>query len=98
MIQDIRTDYSKQRLNRDSVDSDPIVQFRKWFDEALNSKVKEANAFNLATASKEGRPSNRIVLLKGIEDEGFVFFTNYNSIKGSDLEENPYAAFTFFLA
>lgn len=96
MIQDIRTDYSKQRLNRHTVDSNPIMQFRNWFGEALKSEVKEVNAFNLATASSQGRPSGRIVLLKGVQDEGFVFFTNYNSSKGSDLEVNPFAAITFF--
>lgn len=97
-IADIRQDYKKDTLNEKDVLADPLAQFEKWFNEALNSKVMEPNAMNLATVGKSNMPSSRIVLLKGVEDNGFVFYTNYQSHKGNDLDENPQAALNFFWA
>jgi pyridoxamine 5'-phosphate oxidase len=95
-IADIRRDYSLHSLNENDIASDPIKQFEKWWNDAINSEVLEANAMTLATSSKEGKPSARIVLLKGFDENGFVFFTNYESKKGKALTENPRAALTFF--
>ena len=95
-IADIRTDYSKQALNRHEVDPNPILQFNKWFDEAKESSIKDVNAFTLSTADKDGRPSGRIVLLKGVEHGNFLFYTNYESQKGKELNNNPFAAITFY--
>lgn len=95
-ISDIRQDYSAKKLARTDVKSNPIDQFNIWFDEAVNSEIEEVNAMTLSTASKKGIPSARIVLLKGVENDGFVFFTNYNSEKGEQLAENPFASLTFF--
>jgi pyridoxamine 5'-phosphate oxidase len=95
-IADIRTDYKRHTLDEQVTAADPLDQFRVWFDEALAARVLEPNAMTLATADNEGRPSARIVLLKGITDEGFVFFTNYESRKGSQLRFNPYASLVFF--
>jgi len=95
-IADIRKDYSKASLDTDTVASNPIQQFIKWFDEALKAEVDEPNAMSLATVNKDNHPSCRIVLLKGVELEQFVFFTNYQSNKGQALEDNPFCALTFF--
>ncbi|MBS1639576.1 MAG: pyridoxamine 5'-phosphate oxidase [Bacteroidetes bacterium] len=95
-IADIRTDYKLQTLNEVDVAINPFQQFTKWWNQAIQSKVTEVNAFTLATASKTGKPSARIVLLKGYDENGFVFFTNYNSHKGQELIENPFAAIVFF--
>lgn len=73
-----------------------MKQFDKWWEEAVQSQIDEVNAMTLATANKEGRPGARIVLLKGVEPDGFVFFTNYNSNKGKDIAENPFATLLFF--
>ena len=94
-ISHIRTDYIKHQLSESEVDKDPIKQFEVWFKEALDSAVKEPNAMTLAT-SVNGRPSVRIVLIKGFDDQGFVFFTNYSSRKGRELAENPLASLNFF--
>ena len=75
---------------------DPIKQFEKWFQEAVEAKVLEPNAMNLATINVNNRPSSRIVLLKGIEDEKFLFYSNYQSTKGKELDQNPACALTFF--
>src|SRR5688500_7706512 len=75
-----------------------MTQFRVWFDEALRSQVFDANAMSLATASTTGEPSARIVLLKGVDEQGFVFFTQYDSAKGRDLAGNPRAALLFYWA
>lgn len=96
-IADIRREYSLKTLEISEVNSNPIEQFKAWFDEALNSKVLEANAMNLATISQSGRPNSRIVLLKGV-DTGFVFFTNYKSTKGIEMESNPWVSVTFHWA
>ena len=95
-IADIRKDYKLRSLLEDDVLSDPIEQFTSWWSEAINSKIEEVNAMTLATASTDGVPSARIVLLKGLTKEGFIFFTNYNSDKGKQLETNPKAALVFF--
>jgi len=95
-LAEIRKEYSKATLDFTNVASDPIHQFTKWFDEAINAKVLEPNAMSLATVSNDNRPSCRIVLLKGIEENRFLFYTNYQSHKGKELENNPVCALTFF--
>jgi len=95
-IADIRKDYSLQSLNEEDVAKDPIHQFTRWWDEARNSEIDEVNAMTLATATKDGIPSARIVLLKDYGERGFVFFTNYQSHKGRQMEDNPQGALVFF--
>ncbi|HXG00953.1 MAG TPA: pyridoxamine 5'-phosphate oxidase [Bacteroidota bacterium] len=75
---------------------DPIVQFRLWFEEAVQAGIPDANAMTLATASRNGRVSARVVLLKSVDERGFCFYTNYESRKGRELQENPFAALVFF--
>jgi pyridoxamine 5'-phosphate oxidase len=95
-IADIRRDYKRETLDESHVANDPIEQFGKWWNEALNSEIEEVNAMTLATATKDGIPSARIVLLKDYDERGFVFFTNYKSHKAHELEVNPNAALVFF--
>src|SRR5580692_7403021 len=95
-ILEIKYTSDDKHLNEAEVADNPFSQFEKWFSEAIKHQPKDANAFVLSTASKNARPSARIVLLKGLEKEGFVFFTNYDSRKGKELEENAFAAMTFF--
>lgn len=95
-IADIRTDYMLHSLSEEDVAADAIDQFTNWWHDALNSEIDEVNAMTLATASANGIPAARIVLLKGYDEKGFVFFTNYNSDKGNELNENPNAALVFF--
>jgi pyridoxamine 5'-phosphate oxidase len=95
-IPDQRTDYSRFSLREDGVDPDPIRQFASWFAEATTAGVPEPNAMTLATCTTDGRPSARVVLLRGIDDRGFAFFTNYESRKARELEINPWAALVFF--
>jgi pyridoxamine 5'-phosphate oxidase len=95
-IADIRKDYRLKSLLEEDVLKNPIEQFTNWWSEAVNSKIDEVNAMTLATASPGGVPSARIVLLKGLSAEGFIFFTNYESNKGKELAKNPYAALVFF--
>lgn len=95
-IADLRQDYSKSSLEVANVLPDPVAQFEKWFQEALQAGVPEPNAMNLATVNEQGQPSGRIVLLKGVEAKQFLFFTNYQSHKGLLLEKNPACALTFF--
>lgn len=92
----LRKEYTKSTLDITSSDPDPIVQFDRWFTEAVDATVPEPNAMNLATISTNGRPASRIVLLKGVEGGRFLFFTNYQSHKGQDLEKNPACALNFF--
>ncbi len=92
----IRTAYKLGKLTEQEVEADPIRQFRKWFDEAVERQVMEPNAMTLSTVSTAGQPSSRIVLLKDLDESGFGFFTNYESQKGVELRENPYAALLFF--
>jgi pyridoxamine 5'-phosphate oxidase len=91
----LRTEYSSKTLDEHDVDPDPLRQFGVWMVEAIHAKVPEPTAMSLATVDKTGRPANRIVLLKGVDPRGFVFFTNYESRKGRDLATNPGAALTF---
>lgn len=95
-IQNLRQDYRAAELSEADIDKNPIVQFAKWFKDALDAKMYEPNVMTLATADLSGKPSSRILLLKGFDEDGFVFFTNYNSKKGKDLQENPQAAMQFF--
>ena len=95
-IADIRKDYQLQSLSETDVDPDPLKQFQHWWQDALNAKIEEVNAMTVATASSDGVPSARILLLKGLNERGFVFFTNYNSFKGQQLAENPRASLVFF--
>jgi pyridoxamine 5'-phosphate oxidase len=91
----IRQDYSLKGLSKKDLNSDPLRQFRIWFDEAVNSGITEPNAMLLSTVSN-GRPSSRIVLLKDLDDTGFMFFTNYKSKKGEEMAGNPQVSLTFF--
>ena len=91
----LRQEYMRAGLDESSLAPDPFTQFANWFDEALRSGVHLPNAMTLATASKSGRPSARTVLLKGFDSRGFVFYTNYRSRKGRELEENPRAMLHF---
>ncbi|MEO5647099.1 MAG: pyridoxamine 5'-phosphate oxidase [Chitinophagaceae bacterium] len=95
-ISDIRKEYKLQSLNESDLSKDAMEQFEKWWDEALNSKLDEVNAMTLATADAKAMPSARIVLLKSFDKHGFSFFTNYQSRKGRELAENPYASLVFF--
>ncbi|MCY6490281.1 pyridoxamine 5'-phosphate oxidase [Leptolyngbya sp. GGD] len=94
-IADLRKDYTRETLNETDVDPNPFQQFQHWFDQAVKAELPEPNAMTLATASKDGIPAARIVLLKAVDDRGFTFFTNYNSNKGKELEANPQAALVF---
>lgn len=92
---DLRRDYSLAELDEAHTDANPIVQFGRWFAEAQAAELTEPNAMTLATADTAGRPSARIVLLKQVDAEGFVFFTDYRSHKGRELDANPFAALVF---
>src|SRR6476661_5007092 len=96
LIANLRRDYKSATLSEEIVKGDPIQQFNNWFQEALNAKIHEPNAMTLATASNDGRPSARVVLLKGFDEQGFVFYTNYLSRKGREIAKNPLAAVVFF--
>ncbi|MDX1941577.1 MAG: pyridoxamine 5'-phosphate oxidase [Saprospiraceae bacterium] len=95
-IEHLRQDYRLASLEISDVKAHPVDQFEKWFQEALNAGVPEPNAMTLATCTSEGRPSARIVLLKSFDEQGFSFYTNYNSRKGQDFTQNPYAALVFW--
>jgi pyridoxamine 5'-phosphate oxidase len=95
-ISNIRKDYSRATLDVSSVLEDPLLQFEKWFADALQAKVMEPNAMHLSTVNAEGKPSGRIVLLKAVEKNKFVFYTNYQSKKGKELDDNPACSLTFF--
>ncbi len=95
-IADIRNDYMQKTLLESDIAQTPIEQFDKWWDDAIKSKIDEVNAMTLATATKNGIPNARIVLLKGYDKNGFVFFTNYFSQKGQELNDNPNACLVFF--
>jgi pyridoxamine 5'-phosphate oxidase len=94
-IADLRKEYSSETLLENDLASEPIAQFQKWWDQAISSQVLEANAMTLATSSTDGLPSARIVLLKGFDEKGFVFYTNYESYKAMQLQENPKACLVF---
>lgn len=118
-IADLRREYNLTGLRRKDLESDPIVQFRRWFDQAIGARTSgrvrkffikiykslllipepellDLNAMTLATADRQGRPSARIVLLKGLDERGFIFYTNYHSRKGQELTDNPQAALVFY--
>lgn len=92
----IRTDYQRASLSENDVNDDPILQFTRWFDEAVNARAHEVNAMSLATATAQGRPASRIVLLKDMDERGFTWFTHYSSRKGDELASNPFGALLFF--
>ncbi len=94
-IGSLRRDYTKAGLDRESMAADPLDQFRLWFEQARDAGIDEPNAMNLATADEEGRPSQRMVLLKAYDSEGYVFFTNYRSRKARHLAANPTASLLF---
>src|SRR5437016_11586032 len=93
-----RLDYEHEPLREEAVASDPIRQFHLWLEDAVAAKLKEPWAMTLATATLDGVPSARMVLLRGVDERGFVFFTNYDSRKGEELEANPLAALVFYWA
>ena len=95
-IANMRREYVSQAFNKEQVDRDPINQFKKWFDEAVRSEQPDTEAMTLSTATTDGRVTARIVLLKGCDEHGFVFFTNYESRKSRELMSNPRAALTFY--
>jgi len=95
-LADLRKDYACGSLDETSVDADPIRQFEAWFKQALDARLPEPNTMTLATVDARGYPSARIVLIKGVDERGFVFFTNYESRKGQDLAANPHASLLFY--
>ncbi len=95
-VADLRQNYTKAGLVRAEIAADPLAQFETWFNQAVEAQLPEPNAMTLATATPEGQPSARMVLLKGFDARGFVFYTNYNSHKGHQLEANPQAALVFW--
>ena len=95
-IAHLRKEYSSKSLIETDIEFDPIIQFQQWWTEAINSQIEEVNAMTVATASSDGMPAARIMLLKGFDKTGFVFFTNYKSYKAMHLEENPKACLVFF--
>jgi pyridoxamine 5'-phosphate oxidase len=95
-IRQLRTEYARDQLDENGVDRDPFGQFGVWFDQAMATNVPEPHAMTLATCGANGQPSARIVLLKGFDHQGFVFFTNYESSKGQALAENPRAGLCFY--
>ena len=97
-VADLRREYARARLDEANVSLDPITEFARWFEEAVKAEVQEPNAMTLASVSPDGAPSARMVLLKGFDERGFTFFTDYRSQKGSDLEHNPRAALVFYWA
>ncbi len=97
-LQSLRQDYRSATFNETEADKNPIKQFDKWFSAALEAQIYEPNVMTLATADKNGKPNARIVLLKGVDQQGFSFYTNYLSTKGKELKKNPQACLVFFWA
>lgn len=95
-IAGIRHDYGKFKLDEKTIAKDPFILFEKWFDEAVQGEFVDPNAFALSTVAANGRPSSRIVLLKGYDKNGFVFYTNYQSRKGNEIAETDFASILFF--
>ena len=91
-----RYEHAARGLRRRDLDPDPIKQFSSWFTAAIEAEIRDVNAMSLATAGRDAKPSVRVVLLKGFDQDGFVFFTNYESEKGVQLEANPYASLAFY--
>jgi pyridoxamine 5'-phosphate oxidase len=94
-IADLRKSYEKAELSEDASASDPLKQFERWLNEAIQSEVPEPNAMTVATVASNMRPSTRVVLIKGYDERGIVWYTNYNSRKGQELAGNPFAALQF---
>ncbi|WP_428236136.1 pyridoxamine 5'-phosphate oxidase [Gracilimonas sp.] len=94
-LQKLREDYSKHSLDKSDVNKNPFKQFERWMEEAVEAEVPEPNAMTLATVDANQKPHTRIVLLKGLEDDSFIFYTNYGSDKGKELEQNPNASLCF---
>lgn len=95
-LNDIRKEYAFTQLNRDNLDSNPVVQFKYWLNDALTAGVEEPTAMVLSTATADGKPSSRMVLLKNLDEDGFTFFTNYGSKKGIQIASNPFGSILFF--
>ncbi|NML36030.1 pyridoxamine 5'-phosphate oxidase [Chitinophaga sp. G-6-1-13] len=95
-VADLRKDYKLASLDEQDVAPSPLQQFGKWWNDATSSEIDEPNAMTLATSTPDGRPSARIVLLKNFDEDGFMFFTNYESRKGQELAQNPYVTLLFF--
>jgi pyridoxamine 5'-phosphate oxidase len=95
-LQDIRQDYNKFKLEESSLKKNPFELFKIWMDEAISGDFYDPTAFALSTSDKKGKPSSRVLLLKGFNENGFVFYTNYESRKGTELSDNPYASMLFF--
>lgn len=95
-LADLRKEYTQAGLSESDVASDAVEQFGRWFEQAVAAGLNEPNAMTLATATPDGRPSARIVLLKGYDKDGFTFFTSYNGRKGREIAANPHAALVFF--
>ena len=95
-LADIRKDYKMKSLLETDASANPFEQFQVWWQEAVDSQIEEVNAMTLATVTPQGRPDARIVLLKGFDENGFVFYTNYTSQKGQEMAANPYVALVFF--
>ena len=96
-VADLRQNYTLGDLTETNVESNPIQQFALWFEQAVAADLIEPNAMTLATATPDGKPTARIVLLKGFDQKGFIFYTNYQSLKGQQAIANPHAALVFFL-
>ncbi|GAB3627363.1 pyridoxamine 5'-phosphate oxidase [Pandoraea terrae] len=94
-LSDLRKNYALGSLSEHDVASDPFAQFKRWFRQALDAQLAEPNAMTLATVSADGRPDARIVLIKGADEQGFTFFTNYESRKGQELAANPFGCLLF---
>jgi len=95
-IKKIRSEYSKDELKEEFLESNPMILFSQWFEGAVKSGLSEVNAMTLATATPDGKPSARTVLLKGFDEKGFVFYTNYKGRKATEIEKNPVAALLIF--
>ena len=95
-LNDIRKEYAFTQLNRDNLDANPVVQFKYWLNDALTAGVEEPTAMVLSTATPDGKPSSRMVLLKNLDEDGFTFFTNYDSKKGIQIASNPFGSILFF--
>lgn len=95
-IRNLRTDYTRHSLDEQDVANHPFEQFQTWMEEAIKAEVHEPNAMHLSTVKADGRPAGRVVLLRGLDESGFSFFTNYNSDKGQQLMGKAFAALTFF--
>ncbi|MEO6190527.1 MAG: pyridoxamine 5'-phosphate oxidase [Saprospiraceae bacterium] len=93
---DLRKDYNKGILDFAQTDASPLNQLKNWLEEAIQSGIDDANAMSLSTVSQDGRPSSRFVLLKEIQDRGIIFFTNYQSRKGQEMDSNPFIALNFY--